>query len=89
MGKRDPQTGKRVLSFMATGALVVAPVAFAACGGAKTPEAGNLDHVEETSNVAHEEPEAEATNVDHTADEHTNVGQEPDEPGGDDEAAPE
>ena len=95
MGKRDPLTGKRVLKFVATSALVVAPVAFVACGGAKTPpEGGNVDQVpdEETMNVAEEAPEApEATNVDHTAEEHSNVDEEapPEGDVGGDEATPE
>ncbi|MEQ9318840.1 MAG: hypothetical protein RIF41_06750 [Polyangiaceae bacterium] len=91
--ERDPHTKQRVLRFVATSAVVVAPISFVACGGA-TPEATNVDHEpntnvapEETMNVAPEE-----TNVDHTDEPHTNVGPEGDdegEEGGDDEESPE
>ena len=96
---RDPNTGKRVLRFVATTAVVVAPISFLACGGAKqAPETVN---VVETTNVGREDPEPEEvspekTNVDHTADPHANVGPEeadvsPEEEaeGGGDEASPE
>ena len=41
--ERDPHTKQRVLRFVATSAVVVAPISFVACGGA-TPEATNVDH---------------------------------------------
>ena len=68
---RDPNTGKRVLRFVATSAVIVAPISFVACGGAKhAPE--NVNVVEHT-NVGQEqiEPEAavpEKTNVGKTAE---------------------
>jgi hypothetical protein len=80
--ERDPNTGKRVLRFVATSAVVVAPISFVACGGG-TPEATNVAP-EETMNVAPEE-----TNVDHTDEPHTNVGPEEDAMEGGDEAAEE
>jgi hypothetical protein len=89
---RDPNTGKRVLRFVATSAVIVAPISFVACGGAKhAPE--NVNVVERT-NVRQEqiEPEAavpEKTNVDHTAEPHTNVGPEEEPEGGGDKASPE
>jgi hypothetical protein len=73
---RDPETGKRVLQFLATSALLVSPIALMACGGAqgeRTNVAG--EPVEERTNVA-EEPAAEGTNVDHTAEPHNNVAPE-------------
>ena len=65
---RDPQSGKRVLRFLATSALVVAPTSAVGCGGA------NQDP---TTNVV-QTPEPEATNVDHHehGEEHTNVAEE-------------
>jgi hypothetical protein len=100
--ERDPNTGKRVLRFVATSAVVVAPISMAACGGAGgVPEASNVDHHEEHTNVDHtdevhanpgpEEEAVETTNVDHTAEPHTNVGPEEEgaEEGGGDEESPE
>lgn len=86
---RDHHPGRRVLRFVATSAIVVAPVSFIACGGAtNVPEGGNVDHEvdHERTNVAPEEP---GTNVDHTAEPHTNVAPEETDEGGDGESAPE
>lgn len=76
----------RTLRFVATSALVVAPLTVAAgCGGA-AQEATNVDAVDETSNMAEEaEDTMEGTNVDHTNEPHTNVGPEEEE-GGDEGA---
>ena len=73
---RDPKTGKRVLKFIATSAVIVSPLAVAACGGS-----GNKPETPEHTNVAEEADEATnvapaGINVDHTADEHTNVAEE-------------
>jgi len=80
---------KRTLRFVATTAMIVAPAAFVACGGAKhAPESGNVD-VEEHTNVGREDDVPEGSNVDHTAEPHTNVGPEEESASGGDEAAPE
>ncbi|MEM9693850.1 MAG: hypothetical protein AAGA56_14985 [Myxococcota bacterium] len=75
------RSSKRALTFVATSALIVAPSALAACGGATPEPTANPAEVEETSNMAAEktnvdEQAMEGTNVDHSEEPHTNVGPE-------------
>ncbi|MEZ4442192.1 MAG: hypothetical protein R3B72_24070 [Polyangiaceae bacterium] len=92
---RDPQSGKRVLRFLATSALVVAPTSAVGCGGANQDHGPNVVHTPEPekTNVDRHEQGEEHTNVDEEAEhgehehgehehgeEHTNVDDEPEPP---------